>query len=106
MKLNVYSIFDKTAMAFITPFFMHNDGIAIRAFSDSVNSGDPNSTIAQHYEQFALYELGVFDDSTGVIDPRDDARCIISGLEVKEPTKEDDLLAEVKTLKDLIIKGA
>ena len=65
MNLNVYSVYDKVAQAFVTPFFMHNDGIAIRAFSDNVNSNE-DSTIVKHYEQYALYRLGTFNDKKDI----------------------------------------
>ena len=66
MKLSVYSIHDSAAKAFIQPFFMHNDGLAIRAFQGNVNSKEPNN-ISEHPDQFTLYKIGEFDDSTGQI---------------------------------------
>ena len=63
MKLNVYSIHDSAAKAFTQPFFMHNDGLAIRAFQGNVNSKEGNN-ISDHPDQFTLYKIGEFDDVT------------------------------------------
>lgn len=59
----VYSFYDSAAMAFSTPFFMPNDGLAIRAFQDNVNADKQTNNIAAHPEQFTLFKIGEFDDS-------------------------------------------
>jgi hypothetical protein len=64
MELNIYSIYDSAAQAFVTPFHIHNDGLAIRAFQDQVNSKEENN-ISKHPEQFTLFKLGKFDDKKG-----------------------------------------
>lgn len=102
MKLNIYSIFDKAAQAFITPFFMHNKAMAIRVFSDNVNSQEENN-ISKHPEQFSLFHLGEYDDSTGVIIPLEKPEVVATALEVKEFTEEQDLLKEIRLLKSLLI---
>ena len=66
MKLNVYSIYDQTAKAYITPFFMHNDAMAVRAFSDNINKGE-DSQLSLHPDQFTLYRIGEYDDVTGIL---------------------------------------
>jgi hypothetical protein len=98
MKLNVYSIHDKAATAFTQPFFMHNDGLAIRAFQDNVNAKDENN-ISKHPEQFSLFKLGEYDDATGVITPLPSPDFISGGLELVNPTPENDILKEIKALK-------
>ena len=55
MKLNVYTIYDDTAKAYMQPFFMHNHGLAVRAFTDQVNRNDENNPLNKHPEQFTLY---------------------------------------------------
>jgi hypothetical protein len=50
MKLNVYSIYDDTAKAYMQPFFLHNHGLAVRAFVDQVNRDDANNPLALHPE--------------------------------------------------------
>jgi hypothetical protein len=69
MKLNVYSVFDSKAGAYIPPFFMQNDGVARRAFGDAAN--DVNHKFCAHAEDYTLFRLGTFDDATGVIELED-----------------------------------
>lgn len=67
MKLNMYSIHDQKAKAFMQPFFMSTDGQAIRAFTDNINSSE-SSMITAHPEDFTLYLLGTFDDQNGLLE--------------------------------------
>lgn len=60
-----FSVFDKKASSFATPFFVQTRGVAMRSFSDLAN--DQRSVVAQHPEDFALYEIGNFDETGGVL---------------------------------------
>lgn len=62
MKLQCYAIYDNKAKAFVAPFFMINDAVAIRAFSNSAN--DPENMICKYPNDFCLYNVGCFDDDT------------------------------------------
>ena len=103
MKLNVYSIHDKAANAFTQPFFMHNDGLAIRAFQDNVNAAEENN-ISKHPEQFSLWKLAEFDDNSGVITPLSSPDHISGGIELVNPTEESDILKEIKSLKAYLVE--
>lgn len=65
MKLEIFAIRDAKAEAFLQPFFMQNAGAALRAFGDSVN--DEKCPFNKHPEDYAIYSVGSFDDSTGEI---------------------------------------
>lgn len=67
MKLKAYSIYDSKGTIFNAPFFQHNAGLALRAFADLAN--DPQSTLFRHAGDFVLYEVGEFDDTTGLLAP-------------------------------------
>lgn len=97
MILNVYSIHDQAAEAFINPFFMHNDGLAIRAFQDNVNSKEENN-ISKHPEQFVLFKLGEYDDKTGLITTLEAPRALSTGIELKNPDEDTQLIKEIKQL--------
>jgi hypothetical protein len=101
MKLNVYSIFDSAAKAYTNPFFMHNDGLAIRAFSDNVNSEQENN-ISKHPDQFTLFRIGEFDDSSGEI-KTDIVKSLGTGLQYQEKTGLDESQAAliINLLKEL-----
>jgi len=98
MKLSIYSIHDSAAQAYLAPFFLHNDGLAIRAFQDNVNSTEENN-ISKHPEQFALFKIGEMDDQSGVITALPSPKLLTGGVELKNPTPESDLLAEIKSIK-------
>ena len=66
MKINMYSIHDSAAQAFLPPFYQNNNELAIRAFTAAVN-GHGDQSIKMNPEQFTLYLIGMFDDATGMI---------------------------------------
>lgn len=61
----VFSVFDSKAGSFSTPFFSVNKAVALRDFGQAVN--DQKSQLFLYPEDYILFELGSFDDSTGVI---------------------------------------
>lgn len=65
MILKSYSVYDNKAVAFLPPFFMFNDAVACRAFSDAVN--DPSHQFHKNPTDYNLFCVGSFDDSTGVL---------------------------------------
>lgn len=67
MKMQIFAVYDKKAVAYNLPFYYHQKGQAIRAFEDAVN--DVQSPYHKHPEDFAIFHIGEWDDSTGVITP-------------------------------------
>ena len=65
MKTLIVSIHDTATQAFGRPVFTHSSGQAIRSFTDEVNREDAGSDLYKHPDDFTLYLLGEFDDSTG-----------------------------------------
>lgn len=78
MKHNVYSIFDAAAEAYFPPFFLHTEGMAIRGFTDAVN--DPESQVGKHPKDYTLFQIGTFDDNTGIITPLQTNKPLGNGL--------------------------
>lgn len=62
MLVKTYVIFDVKAKFYNKPFFLQNDSVAIRAFTDLAN--DPNSDVCKHPTDFILFSLGTYDDET------------------------------------------
>jgi len=81
MKLKIFSLFDAAASAFSAPFFMQNDGLAIRAFQDNVNAKEENN-ISLHPEQFTLFKLAEWDDKTGKFELLDTPLSLALGVEL------------------------
>ncbi len=86
MQINVYTIYDEAAKAYTTPFFLINDGLAIRAFVDNVNSKDDNN-ISRHPAQFTLFRIGEFNDQTAEL-LANNPKSLGNGLEFVEPSRQ------------------
>ena len=65
--MQIFSIFDKKAGIYNTPFFAINHRVAVRSLCDLC--ADTRSFVCKHPEDYALYLLGDFDDSNGAIQP-------------------------------------
>lgn len=62
-KLMVYSVYDSKVKYFQNPIFMRNRGEALRSWEQAAN--DEKLTICAHPLDFALMEIGEFDDQSG-----------------------------------------
>lgn len=65
MKLNAYTIYDVASGVYMRPFFSQADGQALRGFNDLAT--DAEHEIGKHPEDYTLYRIGDFNDSTGEI---------------------------------------
>lgn len=80
--LKVFSVYDQKVEAFMQPFFCITIAQAIRMFTDSCN--EPTSMFNKHPEDYALFELGVFDDGGGQLISNATAKHLVTALEVVE----------------------
>lgn len=70
MRSMLYSIHDTVAGVFMSPFVARSRVDAMRQIAASKASPDVASTpVASKPHDFALYELGSYDDESGVITP-------------------------------------
>lgn len=82
MLHQVYSVYDTAAKAYLPPFHLPRHEIAIRAFTDCVNS--PSHQFGAHPQDYTLHHLGEFDDATGLVTaPARGPHCITTALAVK-----------------------
>ena len=65
MNLFVVSVKDRAAEVFNRPFFVPHRNVAVRDFTDEVNRAAADNPLNRHPDDFDLYLLGHFDDSTG-----------------------------------------
>lgn len=63
MIYGVYSVFDAAVKAYLPPFCVRAKGEALRSFSTAVN--DTTHQFSKYANDYTLYELGTFDDSSG-----------------------------------------
>ncbi len=66
MKLHAYTIYDVASGIYMRPFFSQADGLAIRGFTDI--STDAEHEIGKHPEDYTLYRMGSFNDTTGKLE--------------------------------------
>lgn len=85
MKLNIYCVYDKKAAAFGTPFFMSQNGEAIRMFDDLVN--DTRSRVNKHPEDYELWNVGQWQDENSMFDNIERVFLVSAASLVKEQKK-------------------
>lgn len=68
MQQVILSVKDTAAQAFGRPMFLPTAAVGVRSFRDEVNRVDANNEMNKHPDDFELYELGIYDDSTGIIE--------------------------------------
>ncbi|UIB81480.1 nonstructural protein [Flyfo microvirus Tbat2_160] len=65
MILKIFTIYDSKVEAYMQPFFMQSKGAALRAFTDTIS--DRSTQFSKHPQDFTLFEIGEYDDSTGTL---------------------------------------
>lgn len=94
MKLVIVSVRDTKANAFGIPVCVPTVGAAVRSFSDQINGQD--SVLTKHPQDFDLFELGTFDDNTGLFDTHTPS-LVTTGLNlVQRPAENPAQLQLVK----------
>lgn len=68
MRQIICAVFDVAAEVYGRPIFTGAVGLAVRSFTDEVNRIAPDNAMHTHAADFALYQLGVFDDNTGLFE--------------------------------------
>lgn len=104
MVLEIFSVYDSKAGAFLQPFFAQSKGSALRSFQDAACTQD--HLFCKHASDFTLFHLGEFDDSTGRIVLRDAFEPLGTALEyVKRDALEQHLrggnVAEIRSAFDV-----
>ncbi len=84
----MFAIFDAKALAYLPPFVLPEVGMALRTFGDCVNSDDHQ--FGAHPEDYTLFNIGSYDDKTGLISGLD-TRCVVAnGVEVVRSVEDPD----------------
>lgn len=79
MQIEIYTVFDSAAKAFLQPFFARSKGEAIRSFTDVVNTNDHQFN--KHVHDYSLFHIGSYDDGSAIVTPVGPAR-IVTAIEV------------------------
>jgi len=83
MILIICTVKDRAADAFGRPMFVPSTGVAIRSFSDEINRNNAENQLYNHPDDFDLYELGQFDDNTGLFNLHEQPKLLSLGKQVK-----------------------
>lgn len=90
MKLKMYCAYDSVSCAHQTPVCMLNRGVAVRAYINDLKRGKES----QYYENAAdwtFFEIGEYDDSTGLCIPYEKKENIGNALDLISKGKNDEL---------------
>lgn len=93
MILNAYAIYDRKGLVYHAPFFAAQDGQAVRSFSDLAN--DPSTTIGRHPNDYVLYRVGGYDDSSGSLLPVSTLEHIVDANALVRNRLEPELFADL-----------
>ena len=83
--LEIMSVYDTAISSYMRPFASQSIGAAVRQFEDEYNT--PDTPIAKHPEDYALFHLGTFDDSSGNIETIE-PRCVRRAHEIQRPGQD------------------
>lgn len=78
----VVAVFDSAMDGFSRPFFVPTTQAAVRSFTDEINRASPDNPMFAHPEDYALHELGSFEDLTGRFTNLEDPRLLVRGKDV------------------------
>lgn len=85
MNKNVYALRDQKVDVYLNPVYMINNAEAKRMLVATMMG---NSDISKFPGDFGLYQLGTWDNETGVYTPLGAPELVMSGLAAAEQAKE------------------
>lgn len=65
MKHKLFSVYDSKANAYLPPFTLAEEAMAIRTFSNCAN--DSGHAFCKNAADYTLFNIGAFDDASGQI---------------------------------------
>lgn len=95
MKNLIFTVYDQKAHAYVAPFFLHTEGMAIREFKDACNN--PQHSFGRHPEDYTLFKLGTFNDATAHFELLGKAETIGNGLQFVDAKKDSAQLNLINT---------
>lgn len=88
MLHKLFTVYDEKAEVFLPPFFVPTLGIALRAFTDAINSD--SHQFGKHPSDYTLFELGSFDDHDATLQEKA-KKSLGNGVEFIDPEHEHSL---------------
>lgn len=105
MIQKTFAVYDAAAKAYLNPFQLPREEMALRAFGDVINS--PSHELAQHPQDYTLFLLGEFDNRTGqYINHEPGPKALATGLSLKIKPNGELFPDETQVLKTIDASGA
>lgn len=82
MKMIMYSIYDSAVECFARPMFVNTQAQIMRMLKDEMENAD--SSLAKHPYDYALFRVGEFNDSDGIVTPLLPAQHVCSLIALKQ----------------------
>ncbi|AXL14769.1 nonstructural protein [Microviridae sp.] len=90
MKQLAFSVYDIKAKAFINPYFVPTEEVALRSFTDCVNATD--HPFNKNPGDYTLTQIGEFDIISGVFTPEPlGPKTLINALQAQTMSKAEPL---------------
>lgn len=90
MEQIICAVFDRQALAYMTPMFFQATGQAVRAFTDAVNNQE--NEFGKHPEDYAVFKLGSYDPGTGQIKAQPEGPIqVVTGLDVVDRSRYEEI---------------
>lgn len=83
MKHKLFTVYDSAAKAYLPPFCLPEEGMALRTFKDCVN--EPTHAFSKNPADYTLFNLGAYDDNTAEITTNKRTIKLANGLELQDP---------------------
>lgn len=80
----MFSIYDVKAKAYLPPFSLPKEQMAVREFSDCVNN--EKHQFGKHPEDYSLHQIGTFDDETSLLLNNENSKILYTGLQLVNST--------------------
>lgn len=81
----IFAVWDNKAEKFMQPFFAETVGLALRYFANNIENEE--SIMNKYPNDFCLYEIGTFDDASGIIENHNENKNLGMAIEY-HPSKE------------------
>lgn len=98
-KKHLYSIRDAAVGAFNDPFAAFADSEATRSFQNLVDN--PETQLAKHPHDFALFRLGSINDQNGQLQPESQPEQICTGLDMIRTLNNPTPTQRIQEIEDL-----
>ena len=83
MILKIFTVYDSKVEAYMTPFFERSSGSAIRGFEQTCLDG--KSSFSLYASDYTLFEIGTYDDETGMVEAYPSFISLGNGIEFAPP---------------------